>query len=150
MLGYLNDAEGGRVWTTGDGWLLTGDVARQDDDGYFEVVARKREMILAGDYQVYPADVENVLYEHPKVREVAVVGVQPPEWPSQRVKAYVVPREGSTISEEELIAFCKRRLEEYAVPWQIEFRKQLPRTFVGKVIRRLLVEENDAGSKRPE
>ncbi|MGH2524594.1 MAG: AMP-binding protein, partial [Anaerolineales bacterium] len=129
-------------WITSDGWLLTGDVARMDEDGYFEVVARKREMILAGDYQVYPRDVEEVLYEHPKVQEVAVVGVQPPKWPFQRVKAYVVPRDGATISEEELIALCKRRLEEYAVPWQIEFRKELPKNFVGKVLRRLLVEES--------
>jgi long-chain acyl-CoA synthetase len=87
--------------------------------------------------------VEEVLYEHPKVKEVAVVGVQKPIWPFQRVKAYVVPKDGVTISEEELIALCKRRLEEYAVPWQIEFRKELPKSFVGKVLRRLLVEEGE-------
>jgi long-chain acyl-CoA synthetase len=142
MLGYWGEQpEQARAWITKDGWLLTGDVARMDEDGYFEVVARKREMILAGEYQVYPRDVEEVLYEHPKVKEVAVVGVQPPKWPFQRVKAYVVPKDGATISEEELIALCKRRLEEYAVPWQIEFRKELPKSFVGKVLRRLLVED---------
>jgi long-chain acyl-CoA synthetase len=141
MLGYWGEGERAHDWITKDGWLLTGDVARMDDDGYFQVVARKREMILAGEYQVYPRDVEEVLYEHPKVKEVAVVGVQRPKWPFQRVKAYVVLKEGATISEEELIALCKRRLSEYAVPWQIEFRKDLPKSFVGKVLRRLLVEE---------
>jgi long-chain acyl-CoA synthetase len=141
MIGYLGEPDSARTWITKDDWLLTGDVARMDDDGYFEVVARKREMILAGEYQVYPRDVEEVLYEHPKVKEVAVVGVQKPIWPFQRVKAYVVLKDGVTINEEELIALCKRRLEEYAVPWQIEFRKELPKSFVGKVLRRLLVEE---------
>jgi len=139
MAGYWNDSNPGEA-VNAEGWLLTGDVARMDEDGYFEVVARKREMILAGDYQVYPRDIEEVLYEHPKVREVAVVGVQPARWPFQRVKAYVVLREGQEASEEELMALCKRRLEEYAVPWQIEFRRELPKNFVGKVVRRLLVE----------
>ena len=144
MLGYWNAGEDSRKYITRDGWLLTGDVARMDDDGYFEIVARKRDMILAGEYQVYPRDVEEVLYEHPKVKEVAVVGVQPPKWPFQKVKAYVVPKDGVTISAEELTALCQRRLDEYAVPWQIEFRKELPKNFVGKVLRRLLVEENES------
>jgi long-chain acyl-CoA synthetase len=141
MLGYWNAGAAAREFITKDGWLLTGDLARMDDAGYFEVVARKREMILAGDYQVYPRDVEEVLYENPKVKEVAVVGVQPPKWPFQRVKAYVVPREGATLSEDELIALCKRRLDEYAVPWKIEFVRELPKNFIGKVLRRMLVEE---------
>jgi long-chain acyl-CoA synthetase len=111
-----------------------------DEDGYFEVVARKREMILAGDLQVYPRDVEEVLYESPNVKEAVVVGVQPPKWPFQRVKAYVVLREGASVSEAELMALCKRRLEEYAVPWKIEFVKELPKNFVGKVLRRMLVD----------
>jgi long-chain acyl-CoA synthetase len=130
-----------REFVTREGWLLTGDLARMDEDGYFSVVARKREMILAGDYQVYPRDVEEVLYENPKVKEVAVVGVQPPRWPFQRVKAYVVLREGASASEDELMEMCRRRLEEYAVPWKIEFRQELPKNFVGKVLRRVLVEE---------
>lgn len=144
MLGYWSPEHGpdrAGAPITKDGWLLTGDVARMDEDGYVEVVARKREMILAGEYQVYPRDVEEVLYENPKVKEVAVVGVQAPRWPFQRVKAFVVPRDGASLSEDELIALCKRRLDEYAVPWQIEFRQELPKNFVGKVIRRLLVAE---------
>ena len=140
MLGYWNADQAAPSPLTRDGWLLTGDLARMDEDGYFEVVARKREMILAGDLQVYPRDVEEVLYESPKVAEAVVVGVQPPKWPFQRVKAYVVLREGASVSEEELMALCKRRLEEYAVPWKIEFVKELPKNFVGKVLRRMLVE----------
>lgn len=146
MMGYWPEAR--RDSITKDGWLLTGDVARMDEDGYVEVVARKREMILAGQYQVYPRDVEEVLYENPRVKEVAVVGVQKPMWPFQRVKAFVVPREGAQLSEDELIALCKRRLDEYAVPWQIEFRKELPKNFVGKVIRRLLTEEDARQAER--
>ncbi len=98
------------------------------------------ERILVRLLHLYPRDVEEVLYESPKVAEAVVVGVQPPKWPFQRVKAYVVLREGASVSEEELMALCKRRLEEYAVPWKIEFVKELPKNFVGKVLRRLLVE----------
>lgn len=141
MLGYWKDDALTQTCLTPDGWLLTGDLARMDNDGYFEVVTRKRDMILAGDYQVYPRDVEEVLYEHPKVKEVAVVGIQTPESPTQRVKAYVVLKDGVDLSEAELMALCKRRLEEYAIPWQIEFRAELPRSFMGKILRRLLVED---------
>jgi len=148
MMGYWRRDNETAQALTADGWLLTGDIARMDEDGYFQIISRKKEMILAGKYQVYPRDVEEVLYEHPGVREVAVVGLNRPEAPGQRVKAYVVPRPGSHLSKEELIAFCKRRLEEYAVPWDIEFRDELPKSFVGKVLRRLLVEsaaENGSG-----
>jgi len=140
MLGYTTGED---TALTAEGWLLTGDLARMDDDGYFEIVARKREMILAGDYQVYPRDVEEVLYEHPKVKEVAVVGVPIPQTPTQKVKAYVVPKDGAKISEAELLALCKRRLDDYAIPWQIEFRAELPKSFMGKILRRLLVEETE-------
>lgn len=140
MQGYWGNA-GETDKALQDGWLYTGDVARMDEDGYFQIISRKRDMILAGPYQVYPRDVEEVLYEHPKVKEVAVVGVQPPRWPNKRVKAYVVVRNGEDVSEEDLIAFCKRRLEAWQVPWKVEFRHELPKSFVGKVLRRLLVED---------
>jgi long-chain acyl-CoA synthetase len=123
-----------------DGWLYTGDVAVMDSDGYFQIISRKRDTILAGDYSVYPRDVEEVLYENSKVMEVAVVGV-PSEERGQRVKAFVVPRPGTNLSKEELLDLCRRRLEEYAVPWDIEFRDELPKSFVGKVLRRMLVKE---------
>ena len=123
-----------------DGWLYTGDVAVMDDDGYFQIISRKRDTIMAGDYSVYPRDVEEVLYENSKVMEVAVVGVASGE-SGQKVKAFVVPRPGTDLSKEELLDLCRRRLEEYAVPWDIEFREELPKSFVGKVLRRMLVEE---------
>lgn len=141
MPGYLGLPEASAEVFRPDGWLLTGDIARQDEDGYFQIIARKRDMILAGAYQVYPRDVEEVLYEHPKVKEVAVVGVERLPGPGQRVKAYVVLRQGEQASQEELIALCRRRLAEYAVPWEIEFRSELPHSFVGKVLRRLLTEQ---------
>ncbi|MFQ5341911.1 MAG: alpha/beta fold hydrolase [Anaerolineae bacterium] len=123
-----------------DGWLYTGDVAMMDADGYFFIISRKRDTIMAGEYSVYPRDVEEVLYENSKVMEVAVVGVQAGD-NGQRVKAFVVPRPGTDLSKEELLDLCRRRLQEYAVPWDIEFREELPKSFVGKVLRRMLVEE---------
>lgn len=126
-----------------DGWLYTGDVAVMDADGYFQIISRKRDTIMAGEYSVYPRDVEEVLYENSKVLEVAVVGVASSDEPGQRVKAFVVPRKGTTLSKEELLDLCRRRLEAYAVPWEIEFREELPKSFVGKVLRRLLVDERE-------
>jgi len=122
-----------------DGWLNTGDVAVMDGEGYFHVIGRTRDLIRAGEHTVYPRDVEELLYENNKVREVAVVGV-PHAASNQKVKVFVVPREGADLSKEELLDLCRRRLEEYAVPWEIEFREELPKSFTGKVIRRLLVE----------
>jgi len=125
-----------------DGWLYTGDVAVMDPEGFFTIISRKRDTIMAGRYSVYPRDVEEVLYENSKVLEVAVVGVQA-ENGDERVKAFVVPRPGTDLSSEELLELCRRRLEPYAVPWEIEFRSELPKSFVGKVLRRMLVENPD-------
>jgi long-chain acyl-CoA synthetase len=149
MQGYWKDAAATRQALTRAGWLMTGDLARMDGDGYFQIVARKKEMILAGRYQVYPRDVEEVLYEHPKVREAAVVGVQAPRFPLRRVKAYVVLRQGEKATEDELIALCRGRLESYAVPWKIEFVPDLPKSFVGKVLRRILIERSEEELPRP-
>lgn len=143
MRGYWDDAQATEEALDKNGWLRTGDLARRDEDGYFQIIARKKEMILAGKYQVYPRDVEEVLYEHPKVKEAAAVGVERQRWPFQRVKAYVVLRKGETASEEELIDLCRRRLESYAVPWKVEFVDELPKTFVGKVLRRVLIERSE-------
>jgi long-chain acyl-CoA synthetase len=120
-----------------------------DGDGYFQIISRKRDTIMAGEYSVYPRDVEEVLYENSKVLEVAVVGVPSAE-SGQKVKAFVVPRPGSTLSKEELIELCRRRLEAYAVPWDIEFRQTLPKSFVGKVLRRLLIEEHKPDENQSE
>jgi len=123
-----------------DGWLHTGDVAVMDADGFFKIISRKRDTIMAGEFSVYPRDVEEVLYENSKVLEAAVVGVAGGE-SGQKVKAFVVPRPGTNLSKEELLDLCRKRLDEYAVPWEIEFREELPKSFVGKVLRRMLVEE---------
>ncbi len=123
-----------------DGWLRTGDVAVMDADGFFKIISRKRDTIMAGEFSVYPRDVEEVLYENSKVLEAAVVGVSAGE-SGQKVKAFVVPRPGTNLSQEELLDLCRKRLDEYAVPWEIEFREELPKSFVGKVLRRMLVEE---------
>jgi len=141
MQGYWNptDEEDTESVLKG-GWLYTGDVAVMDSDGFAKIIGRKRDTILAGDYSVYPRDVEEVLYENSKVMEAAVVGV-PRGSRGQKVKAFVVPRPGSSLSKEELLDLCRKRLDEYAVPWEIEFREELPKSFVGKVLRRLLVKE---------
>ncbi len=122
-----------------DGWLHTGDVAVMDPDGFFQIISRKRDTIMAGEYSIYPRDVEEVLYENSKVMEVAVVGVHAEDG-GERVKAFVVPRPGMQLTKDELLNLCRRRLEPYAVPWDIEFREELPKSFVGKVLRRMLVE----------
>ena len=140
MQGYWqNEAETAEA-ISADGWLSTGDVAVMDEDGYFHIINRKQDTILFGEYSVYPRDVEEVIYEHANVVEVAVVGVGTAEG-EQKVKAFVVPQPGSGLTEEELKTFCRNRLEEYAVPWEIEFRDSLPKSFIGKVLRRMLVQE---------
>jgi long-chain acyl-CoA synthetase len=125
----------------GDPWLHTGDLARMDQDGYFHIVDRKKDMILgAGGYNIYPREIEEVLYEHPKVVEAAAVGI-PIEDKGERVKIYVVLKEGETATKEEFITFCKENLAPYKVPKFVEFRHELPKTLVGKVLRRALLEE---------
>jgi long-chain acyl-CoA synthetase len=138
MRGYWNRPDD-TLQVLRDGWLFTGDLARMDSDGYFQIIDRKKDMILAGTYNIYPRDVEEVLYENPKVLEVAVAGV-PPEGGEQAVKAYVVLKKGEMATPEEFMEFCRERLADYAVPRLVEFRQQLPKTFVGKVFNRRLIE----------
>ncbi|MBI5653402.1 MAG: alpha/beta fold hydrolase [Chloroflexi bacterium] len=140
MRGYWNRPNDTANVLSEDGWLFTGDLAREDNDGYFQIIDRKKDMILAGAYNVYPRDIEEVLYENPKILEVAVAGL-PPDGGDQFVKAYVVLKKGEMATPEEFIAFCRMRLEESAVPRLVEFRDQLPKTFVGKVFKRKLIEE---------
>jgi long-chain acyl-CoA synthetase len=125
----------------GDPWLHTGDIAVMDTDGYFQIVDRKKDMILgAGGYNVYPREVEDVLFEHSKVLEAAVVGVLAEEG-NQQVKAFIVLKPGETATEQEIIEFCRQNLAPYKVPKFVEFRDSLPKTMVGKVLRRELVKE---------
>jgi long-chain acyl-CoA synthetase len=126
----------------GDPWLHTGDIAVMDEDGYFKIVDRKKDMILgAGGYNIYPREVEDVLYEHSKVLEVAAAGI-PVEGKGERVKVYVVLKPGETATEEEIVAFCRENLAPYKVPKFVEFRTELPKTNVGKILRRVLVEKD--------
>jgi long-chain acyl-CoA synthetase len=124
-----------------EGWLYTGDIARMDEEGYFQIVDRKKDMILgAGGFNIYPREIEEVLYQHPKVKSAAAVGVPVPG-KGERVKAFVVLKEGETATEEEIIEFCRQNLTRYKVPRFVEFRDELPMTMVGKVLRRVLLEE---------
>ncbi len=132
-----------RLHADGKLWLHTGDIAVMSEDGYFSIVDRKKDMILAaGGYNVYPRDIEERLYEHPKVMEVAAIGV-PVGHTDQRCKAFVVLNEGQTATEEELIAWCREGLARYKVPKYVEFRVELPKTMVGKILRRQLMEEEE-------
>jgi long-chain acyl-CoA synthetase len=118
-------------------WLHTGDIARMDEEGYFQIVDRKKDLIICGGFNVYPRDVEEVLFRHPAVHEAAVVGM-PDEYRGETVKAFVVLKEGRTVTEEEIINFCRGHLAKYKVPTSVEFRTELPKSTVGKVLRREL------------
>jgi long-chain acyl-CoA synthetase len=136
MKGYWNKAEETAL-ALRDGWLYTGDMAKKDEDGYFYIVDRKKDMIIAGGYNIYPREVEEVLFECPNVKEAAVVGVPDP-YRGETVKAFVVMKEGTTASAEEIIAFCSKHLAAYKVPKQVVFRDSLPKSGVGKYLRREL------------
>ena len=142
MLGYWNQPEE-TAQVLRDGWLLTGDMAVMDEEGYFAIVDRKKELIIAGGYNIYPREVEEVLYEHPKVLEVCVAGV-PDSYRGEIVKAFVVLRSGEQASADEIREFAKGRLAAYKVPRSVEFRDELPKTLIGKILRRALVEEEQA------
>jgi long-chain acyl-CoA synthetase len=146
MRGYWNQAaETANVLRAdpqgGGPWLFTGDLAKMDSDGFFQIVDRKKDMILgAGGYNIYPREIEEVLYAHPKVREAAALGMPVPE-KGEEVVAIVALKEGESATAEEIIAFCKQNLAPYKVPRRVEFRADLPKTLVGKVLRRMLREE---------
>lgn len=139
MQGYWNNPEE----TAGqlkDGWLYTGDVAVQDEDDYFAIVDRKKDMIIAGGYNIYPREIDEVLYEHPKVADAVSVGV-PDEYRGETVKAFVVAKPGETVTSEEIIAFCREKLAAYKAPKLVEFRDELPKSAVGKILRKVLRQE---------
>lgn len=136
MMGYWNMPEETAA-TLRNGWLYTGDIATVDEDGYFFIVDRKKDMIIAGGYNIYPREIDEVLYAHPKVLDAVTVGVPDP-YRGETVKAFVVPKPGETVTEEEIIQFCKSKLAAYKVPKAVEFRESLPKTMVGKILRKEL------------
>ena len=139
MKGYWRQEEETKA-VLRDGWFLTGDIAKMDEDGYFYIVDRKKDMVNVGGFKVYPREVEDVLFEHPDIREAGVVGV-PDEFSGEAVKAFVVLKDPSKkVSEEEVIEFCRKRLAKFKVPRKVEFVQELPKTLIGKVLRRKLRE----------
>ncbi|MGD6802501.1 long-chain-fatty-acid--CoA ligase [Rossellomorea aquimaris] len=139
MKGYWNRPEETEM-TLKDGWLLTGDLGYMDERGYFYVVDRKKDMIIAGGFNIYPREIEEVLYEHPDVQEVVAAGIPDP-YRGETVKAYIVLKENSKLTEEDLDSFARKHLAAYKVPRIYEFRDELPKTAVGKILRRALVDE---------
>ncbi|HVE62747.1 MAG TPA: AMP-binding protein [Mycobacteriales bacterium] len=149
FLGYWNKPEDTAATLTDDGWILTGDVAVMDDEGYFAIVDRKKELIIAGGFNIYPSEVEEVLFTHPDVADAVVVGL-PDKYRGETVKAYVVPKPGKTLFEKDILRHCEASLTAYKVPKAVEFREELPRTVVGKVLRRVLLEEEKAKAAAAE
>jgi len=145
MQGYWNNPEE----TAGqlkDGWLYTGDIAVRDEDDYFFIVDRKKDMIIAGGFNIYPREIDEALYEHPKIQDAVTVGI-PDEYRGETVKAFVVPKEGETLTEEEIFDFCKDKLAAYKRPKFVEFRDSLPKSAVGKILRKELRAEEEAKGK---
>jgi long-chain acyl-CoA synthetase len=139
MAGYWNHPEETAQVLT-DGWLHTGDIATMDEDGYFYIVDRKKDLILTAGFNVYPREVEEVLYQHPKVLEAAVIGL-PDKVRGEKVSAYVVLKPGETATAAEIRAFCRERLAHYKEPRAVTFRDNLPKSMAGKILRRVLHEE---------
>jgi long-chain acyl-CoA synthetase len=141
MKGYWNRPEE-TARSLRNSWLYTGDIARMDEEGYFYIVDRKKDMIICGGFNVYPREVEEALYLHPKILEAAVLGVPEP-YRGETVKAFVVLKPGQKATGEEIIEFCRQNLARFKVPTQVEFRKELPKSHVGKILRKALREEEE-------
>jgi long-chain acyl-CoA synthetase len=137
MLGYHNMPEETNV-ALQNGWLHTGDIARMDADGYFYIVDRKKELIKPGGMEVWPREVEEVIMAHPAVAEVAVAGI-PDAYRGETVKAWVVMKPGEALSSAEIQAWCRERLAPFKVPTHIEFRSELPKSSMGKILKRELM-----------
>jgi long-chain acyl-CoA synthetase len=140
MKGYWNKPEE-TAHTLRGGWLHTGDIAKMDEEGYFFIVDRIKDMIKTVGENVYPREVEEVLFTHPKVKDAVVVGIPHEKFLGEKIKAYIVLKDGETATAEEIIKFCREQLSKFKVPKEVEFRSQLPKTLVGKVLRRILRDE---------
>ncbi len=135
MKGYLNKPDETKKTLIQDGFLCTGDVAKIDEDGYFYIVDRIKDMIISGGYNVYPRDIDEVLFEHPKILEACCIGI-PHEKRGEAVKAFVILKEGMEMTEKEVIDYCDSKLAKYKLPTQVEFRQELPKSNVGKILRK--------------
>jgi len=129
-----------------DGWLYTGDIATEDEEGYIFIVDRKKDMIIAGGFNIYPREIDEVLYQHPKVMDAVAVGI-PHEYRGETIKAYIVLKPGETATEDEIMDFCKQKLAAYKTPKLVEFRDALPKSIIGKVLRKVLREEEERKQK---
>jgi long-chain acyl-CoA synthetase len=129
-----------------DGWLYTGDIATEDEEGYIFIVDRKKDMIIAGGFNIYPREIDEVLYQHPKVMDAVAVGI-PHEYRGETIKAYIVLKPGQTATEDEIMDFCKQKLAAYKTPKSVEFRNSLPKSIIGKVLRKILREEEERKQK---
>jgi long-chain acyl-CoA synthetase len=145
MRGYWKRPEDTAAVLSDDGWLYTGDIGIMDEDGFFRIVDRQKDVVITGGENIYPREVEEVLYQHPKVHEAAVIGVPHPV-AGQILKAFVVLKPGETMDRKELLQFCGDHLAKYKVPRQVEFRESLPKAATGKILRRALQEEE---AKKP-
>jgi long-chain acyl-CoA synthetase len=139
MLGYYKMPEE-TAKTIVDGWLFTGDIGYMDEDGYFYITDRKKDLIIVGGFNVFPREIDELIYQHPKVKEGITVGVPDP-YKGERIKVYIVLKEGETATEEEFIAYFRQNLTPYKVPSEVEFRTELPKSAIGKILRRQLREE---------
>jgi long-chain acyl-CoA synthetase len=148
MKGYWNKAEETAATLT-EGWLHTGDIAKMDEEGYFYIVDRKKDMILSGGLNVYPRDIEEIFYEHPKVQEAAAIGIPHPTR-GESVKVFVTLKEGRSATSEELIEYCKGKIATFKLPTEIEFRNELPKTNVGKILKKDLKSEEMAKRQKKE
>jgi long-chain acyl-CoA synthetase len=148
MKGYWNRPDESAE-TLRDGWLYTGDLACVDEDGYFRIVGRKKEMIVAGGYNIYPDEIDEVLSSHPCVLECATIGI-PDERRGETVKSFIVLRPDMSATPDEIIAYCRERLAAYKVPKQLEYRDELPKSSVLKILRRELLEQELTARKTVE
>jgi long-chain acyl-CoA synthetase len=148
MKGYWNKPQDTEE-TFRDGWFLTGDLGYMDEKGYFYIVDRKKDMIIAGGFNIYPREIEEVLYEHDAILECVVAGIPDP-YRGETVKAYIVLKEGASVTEDELDSFCRAQLASFKVPRQYEFRTELPKTAVGKILRRTLIDEERKKNEEKE
>ena len=139
MLGYLNKKKETEE-TIKNGWLYTGDIGYMDKDGYFYITDRKKDLIIVGGFNVFPSEIDEVLYMHPKVKEGITVGI-PDDYKGEKIKVYIVLKEGETATEDEFKEFFRKHLVPYKVPSEIEFRDSLPKSAIGKILRKKLREE---------